>query len=258
MNDWMDDTRIALAPFLRSCPSVITLGILPAFDDYSPEARRLLRRAHRVFFPTPRYAGLFQAVGIPTFPLATTYRYQRSNILQTNLFQCLKWPHPRTRIYFGMRQKQNIPKDFVFPFWGMGRRVSATQSHSIADLETLERLSHLYNPLIIQEKIRWMDRIELICVQFECVAALRRKTDDADRGAFGPIPPSHSSPKGIIEATHRLLRLAQLDDISVEWGYGQHQWQVIGLKRPPLRWNTPQGTVHRHQLICQLIQNGRL
>ncbi|GKT08079.1 hypothetical protein [Desulforhabdus sp. TSK] len=258
MNGRTDNTRIALAPFLRSCPSVLTLGVRPAIHDYPPEEKELLRRAHRVFFPTPRYAGLFQAAGIPTFPLATTYHYQRSNVLQANLFQCLQWPHPHTRIYFGMRQKRNIPKDFRFPLWAMGRRVASAGAHFVEDLEALEDLSQRFNPLVVQEHIPWEDRIDLVCVHFQCVAALRCVSDGAGPAAFAFIPPGHLRLQEILEATHRLVHLAQLDDICVEWGYGRHQWQVIGLRRPPLQWMTQQGPVHRHRLIGSLIQEGRL
>lgn len=253
----MKQTHLALAPFLRFCPSVMTIGIRASFEDYSAEEKKLLRCAHRIFFPTPRFAGLFEAVGTPTFPHASTYLYQRSNLHQMLLFQYLKWPHPRTRIYFGWKQKQSIPRDFRFPFLAIGPRASPLAPRIIRNMKDLEQHAFDHNPLIIQEAIDWIERIRFICVHYECVGALRQ-TATAEDPTLEPILLEHKSLSEILQATRRLLRMAQLDDISVVWAYGNGQWQLIQLERPPARWKSLEGTQHRHHLICHLIQTGFL
>jgi hypothetical protein len=89
--------KVALAPFLRECAGVITLGIRAAMSDYSQKERDLLLHAERIFFPTPRFSMLFKALEKSTFPSATTYGYQRSRVIQQLLTESLGLAHPRTQ-----------------------------------------------------------------------------------------------------------------------------------------------------------------
>lgn len=249
---------MALAPFLHSCPEVVTLGIRAAVGDYSEEERSLLRRADRVFFPTPRFINVFYALGKPTFPGAATYQYQRSRVLQQLLFQYLKWPHPRSRIYFGTKPKKRILEDFELPVLAMGPRVASRTVHSICDSRELEYYVGRYNPLIIQEKVHWVERIRLLCVCCECVGAHRLFLTESGEEYSEPLPLACRDLRDPVERTLSLLRIVCLDDMVIEWGYGNEAWQLLGMTRPPMQWHASPGMLHRHDYICERIRSGLL
>jgi hypothetical protein len=248
----MNIIRVALAPFLGSCPLVVTLGVRPCLDDYSNQEKNLMRSAAKIFFPTNRFVDLFQAIEIPTFPSSSTYRYQRSRVLQQLLFQCMELPQPRSRIYFG-RQKERILKDFQLPLILQGPRTGRGTTHLVHRVEPLEECILRYNPIIVREAIAWDQRIRLVCVNFECIAAFRMALRHGDPSPPEPIDLHHSFVKGVQAETMELLRRAKLDDILIEWRHGNGSWHLIELAKPPSIWNDISGRVRRHVHICDLI-----
>lgn len=107
---------IALEARLKNCRNVITLGVRTNFSDYSPEEAALIRSADKIYYPTLFYADLFDAMGKTTFPSYHTYKCVQDKIKQTALFELLNISHPRTRVFYGKRQKQMISEYFEFPF----------------------------------------------------------------------------------------------------------------------------------------------
>jgi len=254
----MRANNVALAPFLSACPAVVTLGIRSTIDGYSEEERRLLRHARKVFFPTPRFVDVFQAAERPTFPGAASYRYQLSRLNQQLLFQYLGWPHPRSRIYFGERQKERILCDFNLPFLAMSPHLPSAPVQLVEDAGMLEDCAVGHHPVIIQEYIRWDERVRLLCVNYECLGAQRCASDGRRSVCFDPVPVEHPSLEEPIQESLRLLRMAHLDDILIEWGRGNGKWRTIEMRRPPLWWTTPQGRLNRHERIGEMIESGRL
>jgi ribosomal protein S6--L-glutamate ligase len=257
----MNTSKIALAPFLRSCSAVLTLGVRAGLDDYSPQEKDLLRRADRIFFPTLHFCDIFQALGKPTFPNPTTYRYQRSRVLQQLLFQYLKLPTPHSRVYFGARQKNAIPRDFGPPFLVLGPRVGsgkASYVHRVEDQQELQMALSRHNSVIVRHAAAWGERIRFICVQYECIGALRYVPQQSGHACFEPVRPEHRSLQDPLSLTLELVRTAQLDDILVEWGYSGGNWQLIELARPPVTWDSMQGRFNRFHHIGMLIQAGIL
>jgi len=107
---------IALEARLRDCRNVKTLGVRSNFSDYSAEETGLIRNARKIYYPTTFYADLFDAIGKATFPSYHTYKCVQDKIKQTVLFELLQLPHPRTRVFYGNRQKKTIADYFCFPF----------------------------------------------------------------------------------------------------------------------------------------------
>ena len=107
---------IALEGRLRNCKNVRTLGVRPNFSDYSSREAELIRKADKIYYPTAFYADLFDAMGKATFPSYHTYKCVQDKIKQTALFELLDLPHPRTRVFYGKRQKKSILDHFSFPF----------------------------------------------------------------------------------------------------------------------------------------------
>ncbi|HSL60521.1 MAG TPA: RimK family alpha-L-glutamate ligase [Desulfotignum sp.] len=112
------DTRsqVAIGARLRHCPEVQTLGFRPNFSDYTRQEQQALLSARRILYPTAFYAGLFHAMGKPTFPSFHTYTFAMDKIRQTAMFQMCGIPHPKTRVFYGPRQKKCILAEFPFPF----------------------------------------------------------------------------------------------------------------------------------------------
>lgn len=109
-------TVIALESRLRNCRNVLTLGVKPNFEDYSPENAALIRTAPITYYPSLFYAGLFASMGKKTFPGYHNYMCVQDKIKQTALFKLQKIPHPETRVFYGRHQQKSITDFFSFPF----------------------------------------------------------------------------------------------------------------------------------------------
>jgi ribosomal protein S6--L-glutamate ligase len=116
---------VALEGRLRHCRNVTTLGVRPNFGDYPAAECALIRSAAAIYYPSTFYADLFNTAGKRTFPSYHTYKCVQDKIKQTALFALLGIPHPRTRVFYGRRQKQSITAWFDFPFIGKIPRGSA-------------------------------------------------------------------------------------------------------------------------------------
>ena len=124
---WTTEERplVALEGRLNKCGRVVTLGVRPNFSDYNDTERALIHGAHKIYYPSTFYADLFDAVGKPIFPSYHTYKFAQDKIKQTSLFQLAQIPHPRTRVFYGNRQKRTITDYFSFPFIAKVARGSA-------------------------------------------------------------------------------------------------------------------------------------
>jgi hypothetical protein len=215
-------------------------------------------RAERIFFPTPRFVDIFGALELPTFPNPTTYKYQRSRLLQQSLFQYQDLPSPRTRVYYGARQKARILKDFTLPLLLLSPQAMPGKRHFIRSPTDLAYWGELYNPVLVQEAVTLEERYRFLCVQYQIVAAVRSISAGSRQPFEEPVALENPVLGRPLELTRQLLHAGRLDDILVEWGYGKGHWWLLGLSRPPAKMPALQGTLQRHQHICDLIQAGVL
>jgi hypothetical protein len=250
--------RVALAPFLRDCACVTTLEVRPSLADYQPWERDLLSRAQRIYFPTRRFVHVFDAAGKSTFPSVASYRYRASRLLQLSLWGYLNLPVPRTRIYYGRRQKGLILQQFNLPLLAMSPLALPQSEWVVATEAELWSLIVRFNPVVIQEILPLVRRVRFVCVNYQCLAALENHGSEAWDGPSIPVDPHVPELLSILGATLRLLRAGRLDDIVVEWGYGHERWWLIKLSGPPARITTPSGVVSRHQHVAELIAGGLL
>jgi ribosomal protein S6--L-glutamate ligase len=116
---------LALEARLRHCRNVLTLGVRPNFSDYTAEEVDTIRKAPKIYYPTAFYAEIFDTLGKTTFPCYHTYKYVQDKIKQSALFQLADLPHPKTRVFYGNRQKKKIKSYFSFPFIAKEARGSA-------------------------------------------------------------------------------------------------------------------------------------
>ena len=173
---------IALESRLRNCRNVITFGVKPNFSDYSPHETAMIRNAEKIYYPSTYYADLFCSINKKTFPSCHTYQYVQNKIKQTALFQLTGIPHPRTRFFFGKRQKKSILDYFNFPFIckiprgsAMGRGVYLIKSQ-----EELELYCGLTKTAYVQEYLPVDRDLRLIVVGRKVVHAYWRIARDGE------------------------------------------------------------------------------
>jgi len=144
---------VALEARLKGCKNVTTLGARPNISDYSRREMSLIRDADKIYYPTTFYADLFDIMGKATFPSYHTYKCVQDKIKQTALFNMLGIPQPKTRVFYGPRQKRSILDYFKFPFIGKIPRGSARGAgvYLIKNRNDLEAYCNAVSPAYIQE-----------------------------------------------------------------------------------------------------------
>ncbi len=153
---------LALEARLRSCRNVRTIGVRPNFADYSEQEAELIRCAEKIYYPTAFYADLFEAVGKPIFPSCHTYNYAQDKIKQSALFQLAGLPHPKTRVFYGKRQRLKIKAFLPYPFIAkqprgsaMGRGVFLIENDDdLARYTETRHVSYIQEYLAIDRDIR--------------------------------------------------------------------------------------------------------
>ncbi len=250
----MSKKFVAIAPFLRSNNTVVTLGIRAALGDYSKQERNALLSADLILFPTARFARIFESAGKSTFPGSFTYSVQKSRLIREVMFQFLRCPHPRTRIYYG-RQKLSIARDFRFPFRAAGPS-AILRSRRIADPKALAAMIAEVNPLIIQEEVEYERRFRLTFINYEC-ACIHECPPASPADFFEPVHIEQFDPH-ILSELQSILRTVHIDDIAVQVGLNGPGWKVIDMTRPPVSWISSGQRIKRHEYISKLIDSGRL
>ncbi|SDB45048.1 ribosomal protein S6--L-glutamate ligase [Desulfonatronum thiosulfatophilum] len=174
--------KIAIGRQLRHCPSVHCLRTHGNLSDYTEQELELIRQAPKIYFPTILMAEALSAIGKPIFPSIQTIRYAGDKIRQTQLFQLLGLPMPRTRIYYGPRQKNSILDDFSFPLVAKvprnsskGRGVSL-----IRNQDELDRYTCLPHPAYIQEYLPIRRDIRIVILGGKPVHAYWRESCEGE------------------------------------------------------------------------------
>ncbi|MCP3926391.1 MAG: ATP-grasp domain-containing protein [Desulfobacterales bacterium] len=165
----MDKTEkpiIALEPYLKRSDKVLTFSVKPNFSDYSSEEAKLIKNADKIYFPSTFYAELFDAMGKEIFPSYHTYKYALDKIKQTALFNLLDIPHPRTRVFYGKRQKKTILDYFDFPFVAKIPRGSSMGDgvYLIENRKDLDEYLENVTPAYIQEFIESNRDIRIVVI----------------------------------------------------------------------------------------------
>ena len=212
---------VALEKRLRRCRNVLTLGVRPNFSDYGPEDVQRILAAPRIYYPSAFYAGLFDALGKPTFPSYHNYKCAQDKIRQSTLFEMAGIPHPKTRFFYGKRQKGRIGEFFDFPLVGkiprgssMGRGVFLLRDKSALDAYC-ERTHVAY----IQEYLPIDRDIRVVVIGRKAVHAYWRI---APPGSFytnisaGGRVGEDAVPPAAVELAERTARCCGWDDVGLD------------------------------------------
>ncbi len=211
---------IALEARLKGCKNVITLGVHPNLD-YSEKDLELIVKAPKIYYPTTFFADLFDAMGKKTFPSYHTYKCVQDKIKQTALFKLLEISHPRTRVFYGNRQKAKITDFFEFPFIGkiprgsaMGRGVYLIRNEK--ELSAYNRL----NPIAyIQEYLRIDRDIRVIIIGEKVAHAYWRiapRDDFRTNVAVGATISLEPIPPEALDFALQIAHSCRWDDVGID------------------------------------------
>ena len=212
---------IALEARLKDCRNVITLGVRPNFSDYSHEEAEMIRNAGKIYYPTTFYADLFDAMGKKTFPSYHTYKCIQDKIKQTALFHLLKIPHPRTRVFYGKRQKESITDHFKFPLIAkiprgsaMGRGVYLINNKK--DLDTYLQVTHA---AYIQEYLPTDRDMRVVVIGKKIVHSYWRISSSGEfrsNVALGGIVSLDPVPTEALELALHTAKKCRWDDVGID------------------------------------------
>jgi ribosomal protein S6--L-glutamate ligase len=223
---------IALEVRLRNCKNVVTLGVRSNFSDYSPQEAELIRNADKIYYPTTFYADLFDAMGKATFPSYHTYKCVQDKIKQSALFELLNISHPRTRVFYGKRQKSLIPQYFKFPFIAKIARGSAMGRgvFLIGNEEELSNYFDLEGPAYIQEYLPIDRDIRVVIIGNRIVHAYWRinsQNEYRSNVALGGTIDLDGVPEKACNLALRVARACRWDDVGIDICEHNGQFYVL-------------------------------
>jgi ribosomal protein S6--L-glutamate ligase len=212
---------IAFEGRLRHCRNVVTLGAKTNFSDYSAEEAAAIRAASKIYYPTSFYADLFDAMGKATFPSYHTYKFVQDKIKQTAMFDLLGIAHPRTRIFYGRRQKRQITDYFRFPFIAKVPRGSAMGRgvFLIRDADDLKRYLHIPQPAYIQEYLGIDRDIRVVVIGKKVVHAYWRLAPPHEyrsNVAVGGTVQLDPIPGEALDLALETVRRCRWDDVGID------------------------------------------
>jgi ribosomal protein S6--L-glutamate ligase len=172
--------KISLGKRLRKS-SIPCIGICPNWSDYPDEMKRRLTTAGKICYPGPVYEEIFLATGSNIFP-KNYYAFMGNKIAQTDLFQLLEIPHPRTRVYYGRTKSERICKDFRFPFLGKTPLGSSRGEGVFLICGPAELSEYLkrHNPAYIQEYLPIERDLRVVVIGGEVIHAYWRIHKEGD------------------------------------------------------------------------------
>ena len=212
---------IALEARLRHCKNVMTLGVRPNFSDYSSREAELIRKAQKIYYPTTFYAELFDVMGKKPFPSYHTYKCVQDKIKQTALLNLLEIPHPRTRVFYGKRQKKAICDHFKFPFVAKIPRGSAMGRgvYLIKNNDDLHSYCNLSTVAYIQEYLPSDRDMRIVVIGKEAVHAYWRIAPEGEfrsNVAVGATIQLEPIPQEAIDLALGTAKQCQWDDVGID------------------------------------------
>lgn len=259
----LNKPAIALESRLRQCENVVTIGVRTNLSDYEDWQVKLIREADVIYYPTLFYADIFDTMGKRTFPNYHTYKYVQDKIKQTALFNLLKIPHPRTRIFYGNHQKSKIVNHFQFPFIGKIPRGSAlgrgiyfiSNDADLADYNQMSRTAY------IQEFLEFDRDLRVVLIGGRIVHAywrIARPGEFRTNVSQGGTISFDNIPEDGLALAQNTARLCQLDDVGLDICFARGQYWVLEANMKYGKEGFRQAGIDYYKLMDQMIENGEI
>jgi len=254
---------LALEARLRTCSNVRTLGVRPNFMDYSEVEVGWIRDAGKIYYPTVFYADLFDAVGKPTFPSYHTYKCVQDKIKQSALFQLTGLPHPRTRVFYGKRQKTKIRDYFSYPCIAKEPRGSAMGRgvYLISNDVDLDAYTHDRHVAYIQQFLPIDRDIRVVVIGSKVVHAYWRiagagefRTNLARGGRISLAP----VPEAAISLAQQAAKVCGWDDVGMDICSHDGQFTILEANMKYGREGFRAAGIDYFQMMERLIDDGQI
>ena len=259
----MSRLRVAIGEQLKECPQVITLGVRSQLSDYTRTERELLRTADMIFYPPDRFVDLFATLGKDTFPSLNCYRLHGDRLKQTSLLRLLNAPHPRTRVYFGHEQKQQILEDFSLPLVAKKPRDAFDSKNVffINDRAKFDWYNRNFNPAYIQEYVTAEQKLRVIVLNYNTVFGYRRtlpRDDFLDTSVSRGVWKVDEVDTRGIELAKSIALGGSLSDVAVDMVFDGSIFWVLELQFHYDQSGFHQPGFDRSRLILEMIERGEL
>ncbi|MBZ4659303.1 MAG: RimK family alpha-L-glutamate ligase [Desulfacinum sp.] len=223
--------RLSLGKRLRRCPSFRCLGVHPNWDDYGEEEKRAIRSAGTIHYPSRLYEELFRAAGKDVFP-GNYYAFMGNKIRQTQLFQLLGVPHPRTGIYYGKEREERILADFSFPLVAK-TPVGSSQGQGvwrIGDRGALRAYLSAHNPAYVQEYLPIDRDLRVVLLARRVVHAywrIARPGDFRNNVSCGGRISFEDIPEAALEFARWTACVCRFDEVGLDICRHDGRWWVL-------------------------------
>lgn len=254
---------IALESRLKACRNVRTLGVKTNIGRYRSEELRLIREAAKIYYPTEFFADLFDAMGKKTFPSYHTYKCVQDKIKQTALFELLAISHPKTRVFYGKRQKEKIKEHFSFPFIAKIPRGSAMGRgvYLIEDAAALARYNCLTPTAYIQEYLPIDRDIRVVVIGDRVVHAYWRinpPDDFRSNVAVGATISLEPVPSSVLDFALQVARKCKWDDVGIDICIHNDTCYVLEANMKYGREGFRAAGIDYIRLMEEMIENGEI
>ncbi len=252
---------VALEARLAKCRNVMTLGIRPNWLDYSPRQQQLIRTASKVYYPSSFYAELFHTIGIKIFPSIHTYRYAQDKIGQTALFQLAGIAHPRTRVFYGKKQKESILEHFDLPVVAKTARGSAMGRgvFLIRNPRQLRRYCSQHHVAYIQQYLPVDRDLRVVIIGGKVVLAYWRLAafgEFRSNVARGGRISFEKIPLQAVEFALQVASTCKWDDVGIDVCCWENSFYVLEANMKYGRQGFVQAGIDYYRLMEELIQDG--
>jgi len=254
---------IALEERLKGCPMVHTLGVRPNFFDYDEHERAMILNSPKIYFPSTLYAELFQVIGKNTFPSFHTYQFAQDKIKQTALFHVAGINHPRTRVFYGKRQKKTVRAYFDLPLIAKEPRGSASGRgvYLIRSMDELDLYCQNQGPAYIQEYLPIDRDMRIVVVGSKVIHAYWRIAPPGEFrsnvSAGGRIDLA-AVPQEALDLALHTARICQWDDVGLDICEHKGTFYVLEGNMKYGREGFKQADIDYKQLVLGLIQGGEI
>jgi ribosomal protein S6--L-glutamate ligase len=259
----MGRLRVAIGEQLTMCPQVITLGVRSQVADYTVQERRLLREADIVFHPTNRFVDHLAVLDKETFPSLDCYRLLGDRRKQISLLRMLDIGYPRTRVYYGHKQKKNILRDFTFPLIAKRVRgsVPGRSIFFIDDEETLKWYTKHYNPAFIQEYVPAEQVFLVVILNYNRILGCWRKVNGGtpERAAIRSIRGKKDVLESkVLESAIKIATGGHLSDVAVEIIFDGAEFWVSEIYFQYEERSELHLSKERIEVVLEMIEQGEL
>jgi ribosomal protein S6--L-glutamate ligase len=275
--------QISLGKRLRKS-SIRCIGVKPNWSDYPEELQREILLAEKICYPGPVYCEILQAAGFDVFP-RNYYDFLGAKIAQTDLFNLLGIPHPRTRIYYGASfgaaveggatgiphprtgiyyggdRSGKIESDFGYPFVAK-TPIGSSQGEGVFLVRCPEELSQYlrtHNPAYIQEYLPIERDLRVVVIDGNLVHAYWRihaEGDFRNNVSQGGTVSFEDIPAAALDFGVEVARRCGFDEVGLDICEHAGKYYVLEANMVYGQEGFRKKELDIHQIIADLFDSG--